>query len=191
MVDGQLIEDAAAKLIEHLVQRAGLQIEPRRKGHDDGPGLLQGQHIAQMDAGERAFPRHQHERPPLLEADIRRALQQIARHSGRQRAQRVHGAGRDDHAVVPPGTACRGRGHIVRRMDHMRQPGELVRLRAALGPEHGLRPLRNDEVKLQSGQRPALPQQAQSQRHAACAADAEKKGLASRHAGSIGENGPP
>ena len=73
----------------------------------------------------------------------------------------------------------------------MRQPDELVRLRAALGPEHGLRPLRNDEVQLQSGQRPALPQQVQGKGHAACTADAEKKGLTSRHAGSIGENAPP
>jgi len=96
-------------------------------------------HIAQMDRIERRLAHAQNQPPPLLQADVRRALDQVRRKPVRDARERSHGAGKHDHRVHRIASAGDARADVLRRkLLHLAQRAAVLRpqqfLRKVIAP---------------------------------------------------------
>ena len=85
-------------MIGDLRDSRGLQVQGGDGRCDDGAILRDRHHGAQMPERKRALAHHEHEPPSLLEVNIGGADEQVAGDAGNKRRNRIHRAGRDDHA---------------------------------------------------------------------------------------------
>ncbi len=100
----KLRQDAKCELLDQVVDFFRRVVESGHRGHYGGAGVVDAQHIFQMDAVQRRFAQTQHQRAALFQANVRSAREQIARGSGGDRAERA-GRARNDHHAVHDGAA--------------------------------------------------------------------------------------
>src|SRR3990172_4089696 len=177
MFHPQMIEHPRYHEIYQLGDGPGPVIEPRRRGEHHRPRARDAQHFLEMERVERRVARHQHERPPLLERHVGRALHERARRPRRDGGERPHLAGADHHARTP-GRARRRRSAAVgvvvgrdERVERLRADGRAkalhvldIRLRAEQ-PE----PVRRDDQRHAPLGPDELLEQPDSVRRARCA----------------------
>lgn len=192
-VQTELIEQTPAELAQQIVHAVGAGVKGGHKGHDDGPGGGKAAHIVQMNEIQGRFPGDDDERAAFLEGHVGGPVQEVDARAAGNGGKAAHGAGADDHAVVPPGTAGRSGGQIVRGMDRMGAAGEIGGRKTGFFPQHDGRARGNDEMQFHIGPLQALEQTARK-RHAACSADADDQsslvgGLLGHHGLSAGEGG--
>ena len=82
----EVIEHARDDEVHEIVDRRRPVIEARRRRHHDRAGARHAQHVLEMDRAERRLARHEHQRAPLLERDVGRALDERARRARGDRA---------------------------------------------------------------------------------------------------------
>ena len=107
-------------------------VEGQHRRNDHAAGLVRRQQVFQVDAAQRRFPGNQHHLPPLFQADVRCADQEVIRAAVGDGRQRFHAAWGDDHTLGSERAAGNRRRHIFRRVGEIRQSPDLRRLDAAL-----------------------------------------------------------
>lgn len=92
-------KDAADVLGDEIIDRLRLMIKRRNGGHNDGTGLLNSQHVFQVDAAERRIAHAENESAIFFQHNVRGARDQIVTDAGGDRSQRAHRARNDQHGV--------------------------------------------------------------------------------------------
>jgi len=202
--DAEVVEHARDDEVDEVVdaRRASVEAGHRRQDRRAGAGELQ--HVLEVDRGERRLARDQHERPPLLERDVGRALDQVVGEPVRDRAERSHRARAYGHRVGGRGSGGDRRHPVVAAVDR-----ELPRLRSvALGePALGLPRLRReDQVALlfrddlrgrrideadRRSRREQAFEQPQAVGHARGAGQGERDGARGGHRSMLADTGRP
>src|SRR5438874_218898 len=93
VLDAEMIEDAGDDEVDHLLDSRFARVKTGRGGEDDRARARHAEHVLDMNFRERRLARDENELAALLEAHVRRALDQVRRGARGESAERSAGAG--------------------------------------------------------------------------------------------------
>jgi hypothetical protein len=97
--EADLGEDAVGELNHHFVDGFGRVVEARHGGHEGGAGVVDAEHILEVDAIQGSFAEAEYEGASLFQANVGRAGEQIVGDAGGDGGECAGGARDDDHGV--------------------------------------------------------------------------------------------
>src|ERR1700722_13147018 len=106
--EAELGQDAVGEMGDDVVDGFGRVVEGGHGGHDGGTGVVDAEHVFEVDAVEGRFPEAEHQGAALFQADVGGAGKQIVGYAGGDGGERAGGARDDDHGVN--GSAAGGDG---------------------------------------------------------------------------------
>ena len=95
----QLSKDAVGELGDDVVDCFGSVVEGGHGGHDSGTGVVNAEHVFEVDAVERCFAETEDEGAALFQADVGGAGEKIVGDAGGDGGECAGGARDDDHGV--------------------------------------------------------------------------------------------
>ena len=137
----------------HRVVERGRAVVKREHGrHEhDTRHARQARHVVDMDCTEGRLAHHKHQAALLLHLHIGRTQQQVFAVAARNAGERLHRAGRHDHAVDRIGAACDGSTDVLVVVDHIGIARKLVERHAELLLDGDLSPARDGKRRLGAG----------------------------------------
>lgn len=109
----EMREDAKDELLDDVINGFGRVVKGGSGGHDECAGVVEAQHVFNVDAVERRFAKAEDEFAALLETNVGGAGEQIVAHAGGNRAERARGARYDDHGVHGGAAGGDGRADVA------------------------------------------------------------------------------
>lgn len=137
--EAEVGEDAKDVLLDEIGDFLGRVVEGGHGGHDDGSGVVDAEHVFDVDAIERRLAKAEDESAALLEADVGGAREEIVARAGGDGAEGSGGAGNHGHGVHACAAGGDGGADVA--------IGEIFDFRGGSSSEQGrqfLRFLRND-----------------------------------------------
>ena len=92
------VEDLAHDEIDELGDGRWAVVEPRHRRQHDHPEARELEHVLEMQHGQWRLPRHDDERPALLDRHIGSAFDEVAREAVRHAREGAHAARHDDYS---------------------------------------------------------------------------------------------
>jgi len=92
-------EDAIDELLDYFVDGFWRVIKRRNRRHDDGAGVVNAQHVFEVDAVERCFAEAEDESAAFFQADIGGAREEVVADAVGDGAESSGGTGNHDHGV--------------------------------------------------------------------------------------------
>ena len=113
IINTKLVEDACNYKINQFGNRINTVVKPGIGRQYDYPEARQFEHVLEMNAGKRCFPRHQDQGSTFLDGHIGGAMNQVFAAANGDRCEASHAAWAYHHCVGDRGTACRWRGPLI------------------------------------------------------------------------------
>lgn len=110
--ESKLREDAIDELLDHFVDGLGRVVKRGHGGHDDGAGVVNAEHVFEMDAVEGRFAEAEDEGAALFEANVGGAREQVVADTGSDCAEGACRARNDDHGVDGSAAGSDGRADV-------------------------------------------------------------------------------
>ena len=152
VLDAELVEHLSGRLVDEIIDRRRSVVEAGHRRQDSGAGLGDGDHVAHVDQAERRLAWNEHERPALLQRDVRGACKQVAAQPVGDRRQRAHRARRHDHPHREERSRRDRRGEVAGLVDDVGQRLDVADLEVGLQLDRAVRRARHHEVGLDARQ---------------------------------------